>query len=107
MPVVAYPRMLLPSRWSASFLVGRRPEGRPDDLASYRPTMFQGMPAFERVTKDPGVFLDRPPLFTYGLVFARGDAWYEMVYHVTHDRDSVPPMMMRYFNTFQHTREGR
>jgi hypothetical protein len=97
----AAPRMLLPSRWSAGLRVGRRPEKLPLDVADHRPTRFQGMPAFEHVTRQPGVFLDRPPRFFYTLVFQRDGVGYELGYHLADDRESLPPNMQQYFNTFR------
>ncbi len=100
----ASPRELIPRRWSPRFAVERQPKDRATDLADFKPTVFQGKAAHERISTYPGngdVVDPRPPLFTYVLIFQRDGAWYKMIYFVPDDRDSLPPIMLRYFNTFR------
>ncbi len=96
--------MLIPSKWSAAFAVERRPEEQPPDLADFKPTMFQGKAAYERISTYPGngAFPDRrPPRFIDLLAFQRDGAWYRLIYWVADDRNALPPIILRYFNTFR------
>jgi hypothetical protein len=70
---------------------------RPFRDQGFRSTTFQGKPAFEAAETERG---DKPH-FRYTLFFRRGGEWYDLVYLVTEDRDSLPPMIWTYFNTFQ------
>jgi hypothetical protein len=105
-PVIsANPRTVIPSRWEdAALAVERWPEDRPPDLADFKPTVFQGKAAYERISTHPGTgdFPDRrPPRFIDLLAFQRNGAWYRLIYWVTDDRKTRPPIMLRYFNTFR------
>ena len=76
-------------------------EGERIDLSGYRQTVFQGLPAYERVSTQPGEFLERAPHFHYALMFRRAGAWFELHDSLSGDLKSLPPIIRQYFNTFR------
>jgi hypothetical protein len=81
--------------WICSTKYGTTTRPFPDQ--GFRSISFQGKPAFERRETKRG---DKPH-FRCTLFFQRGGEWYVLVYLVTQDRDSLPPMIQAYFDTFQ------
>ena len=66
----------------------------------FRPTTFQGQPAFASVERKPDTFDDEGH-FRYTLYFKRDGEWFSLVYLLGRDRPSLPPMMRYYFETFR------
>ena len=101
--VSAYPRSVIPSRFSATMSACRLSRNRPIELKDYRLTEFQGRPAYEAATLRPYADHETPARFYYTLCFERSGRWYELRYAVSQERKTLPPEVWPYFNTFRET----
>jgi hypothetical protein len=99
--IYALPRQLIPARGSGGISVIKYDRGEPFDVSGYQSTLFQGMPAHERISTQPGVFLDSPPRFHYALAFQRAGCWYELNYSLASEPRALPRIIQHYFDTFR------
>jgi hypothetical protein len=99
--IASFPKCRIPRRSSASLGVVQGTAEPPPDLTGYGTTTFQGNPAFRRVFTREGVFLDDPPQFVCVLWFQRDKNWYRILYRVCEERENLPPIVQRYFETFR------
>lgn len=102
----AFPRSVIPRRFSATMSARSLAANPPKDLAGYRRTQFQGRPAYEAVMLRPYADYETPAWFYYTLCFERNGRWYELSYGLAEERKTLPSEVWPYFNTFRETNEG-
>ena len=73
----------------------------PEPRESEEEIVFRGRPASLITRQDPPRKFLGSPYFVYRVVFEESGKSYTLTYCVNQDTDGLPPMVKRYFETFQ------